>query len=616
MLLLINRLSYAILAAMFLVTSSTWATTTPAATDAKLNPHLELIPHDATGFVHVQLGKLFATPDLDMIRKLLDKAGPTARNVFEKRNVPALSTIETLTLIYVKPQSFTTSLSDGSPDAVTPLVVITTTKPTNRQEIQKTLAPNGRTKTHKGYTYFGSEWTWTAVQFLDGHTFIYGSEDAMYYWLERDTNKTGLQGPLKNAILEANGKHHATIGVRPNQVPRAIIPEEFPTMLPMFNSRSTFTTVGTKIGAAGAAEPAPKKEKWATEPLLKARCLTITADVDKELKVAGCFELGNAKEADAARLSLRQGIDLAVNSLAKRADDHQRDYLRADEAPRPFHSQEIKDDLGTLFELGITRDLRDRLKAAQVEQTGTTVTLKVAPLSQLNLTMAAFGLFQNANMTFTTVGGFVPMAQPADVCLHLKTLAKAFDAYHNKHGHYPAPAIYNAKGEAVLSWRVELLPFLGHEALYQQFKLNEAWDSPHNRKLLTKIPEAYQDPNTYKKHAWQTPFKAIVGKGAAFEGKMGLKRTDFTDGPEQTMLVTEGLQVSWTKPADINAAVLLENWNGNDQPFHAILADCTTRQFQKNLDITVLQALVTRNGRERLSEDPMNLGVFKLEGFK
>src|SRR5258705_440975 len=32
-------------------------------------------------------------------------------------------------------------------------------------------------------------------------------------------------------------------------------------------------------------------------------------------------------------------------------------------------------------------------------------------------------------------------------------------------------------GRALLSWRVAILPFLGQELLYREFRLDEAWDS-------------------------------------------------------------------------------------------------------------------------------------------
>jgi hypothetical protein len=45
-----------------------------------------------------------------------------------------------------------------------------------------------------------------------------------------------------------------------------------------------------------------------------------------------------------------------------------------------------------------------------------------------------------------------------------------------------------------LSWRVALLPALGEEDLYKQFKLNEPWDSEHNKQLIAKMPKVFASP--------------------------------------------------------------------------------------------------------------------------
>ena len=48
-----------------------------------------------------------------------------------------------------------------------------------------------------------------------------------------------------------------------------------------------------------------------------------------------------------------------------------------------------------------------------------------------------------------------------------------------------------AKGRAgqELSWRVHILPYLDEMQLYEQFNLDEPWNSPHNLTLVDKMPE-------------------------------------------------------------------------------------------------------------------------------
>ena len=47
----------------------------------------------------------------------------------------------------------------------------------------------------------------------------------------------------------------------------------------------------------------------------------------------------------------------------------------------------------------------------------------------------------------------------------------------------PRQAIYSKDGKPFLSWRVALLPYLEQIPLYNKFKLDEPWDSPHNKAL-------------------------------------------------------------------------------------------------------------------------------------
>ncbi len=78
----------------------------------------------------------------------------------------------------------------------------------------------------------------------------------------------------------------------------------------------------------------------------------------------------------------------------------------------------------------------------------------------------------------------------------LQQLAFAMHNLHDTNKQFPAQANYDASGRALLSWRVHLLPFLGDEAasLYRRFRLDEPWDSEHNRSLIPEMPQVYALP--------------------------------------------------------------------------------------------------------------------------
>jgi uncharacterized protein (TIGR03067 family) len=121
---------------------------------------------------------------------------------------------------------------------------------------------------------------------------------------------------------------------------------------------------------------------------------------------------------------------------------------------------------------------------------------------------------------------------------NLLMLARAMHQYHDNHGHYPPPAL-SGDGKPTLSWRVAILPELGLNDLYKQFKLEEPWDSPANKQLLRKMPEVFAPIADNKKEQNATYYKVFVGAGAAFEEGKELSIKDITDGTSQTLLIVE-----------------------------------------------------------------------------
>lgn len=174
----------------------------------------------------------------------------------------------------------------------------------------------------------------------------------------------------------------------------------------------------------------------------------------------------------------------------------------------------------------------------------------------------------------------------------------------------PPAARCDSQGHPLLSWRVLILPYLEQNALYNEFHLDEPWDSPHNLRLLPRMPKVY-DPLLLDKKVkpYHTSFQAFVGKGAAFEGRDGLRLpNDFSDGTSNTILVVEAAHlVSWTKPDDLpfdrkGSLPLLERFFSPS--FQVAMADGSVRKIKRErLNERTFRAAITRNGGEKLGED-------------
>lgn len=71
-------------------------------------------------------------------------------------------------------------------------------------------------------------------------------------------------------------------------------------------------------------------------------------------------------------------------------------------------------------------------------------------------------------------------------------VAQAVDAYQQHFGVPPPTVVYGADGEPLHSWRALILPYLGEEKLAAAYRLDEAWNSPHNSRLLQYRPWHYR----------------------------------------------------------------------------------------------------------------------------
>ncbi|MBN2292174.1 MAG: DUF1559 domain-containing protein, partial [Pirellulales bacterium] len=134
----------------------------------------------------------------------------------------------------------------------------------------------------------------------------------------------------------------------------------------------------------------------------------------------------------------------------------------------------------------------------------------------------------------------------------LKQIALAMHNHHYQHRHFPARASFDKNGKPLLSWRVHILPFINEADLYKQFRLDEPWDSEHNKKLIAKMPAIYAGSGSQIQEG-KTNYLVPVGKGTIFDNQIGTRLKDIVDGSSHTIMIVESdpeRSVVWTKPED------------------------------------------------------------------
>lgn len=134
----------------------------------------------------------------------------------------------------------------------------------------------------------------------------------------------------------------------------------------------------------------------------------------------------------------------------------------------------------------------------------------------------------------------------------LARIAQAMRMYAQQNGHLPTD-ITDKAGRPLLSWRVELLPYLNHMPVFKRFKLDEPWDSPANKAAANLLLTAYHDEDAKVGEYWGTRIHRLVGPGTLFEpGKKLALPEMMPDRWNRTLaVVAAGELTPWSKPADI-----------------------------------------------------------------
>ena len=147
-------------------------------------------------------------------------------------------------------------------------------------------------------------------------------------------------------------------------------------------------------------------------------------------------------------------------------------------------------------------------------------------------------------------------ARRAQSINNLKQIGLALHNFHSANSHFPAD-IRGKDGKPLLSWRVQILPFLEQPELFNDLQLDEPWDSPHNKALLERMPAVFAVPNSPGEPG-MTFYRGFTGTGTLFDPKVpeGVGIETITDGTSNTIAVVEAKEaVPWTKPdSDISVA--------------------------------------------------------------
>lgn len=215
---------------------------------------------------------------------------------------------------------------------------------------------------------------------------------------------------------------------------------------------------------------------------------------------------------------------------------------------------------------------------------------------------------------------------------HLKQIGLAMHNYHDSYGSLPPAFVLGPDGRKWHSWRVLILPYLDQQALYDEYRFDEPWDGPNNRKLLAKMPQIFACPSRPReaksaallaigvlacndgpgpsvKNGF-TSYAAVLGQDCVFRGVQSVNVKEINDGTSNTLLIGEctHTKIPWTKPEDIDIAIhpTLGDPGGFSGPHGDgvmfLIADGTVKFLSTLLPQATVDALFTRNGGESIRD--------------
>lgn len=240
-----------------------------------------------------------------------------------------------------------------------------------------------------------------------------------------------------------------------------------------------------------------------------------------------------------------------------------------------------------------------------------------------------------AATTGVAVALFLPAVQQAREAArrsqsknNLKQLALAVHNYHDVFQKFPMGARKSdLKVEKRISWLAELLPYLDQAPLYNQLKLDKAWDDEDNQQAMKAAIPTLLNPGAVAKPGdyGQTHYVGIAGVGkdsltskvhTAKTGVFGYDREirfqNITDGTSNTIMITEASKDygPWGRASGSIRALTKQPYvNGEDGiggpfrgGFHAGTADGAVRFISESIDPSVLEALSTTSGGEVIGD--------------
>lgn len=190
---------------------------------------------------------------------------------------------------------------------------------------------------------------------------------------------------------------------------------------------------------------------------------------------------------------------------------------------------------------------------------------------------------------------------------NLKQIGLGAHNFHDVHNAFPTGDVLADTGGDQHSWQTQLLPYVGHEAVYRGLDLQQPWDAPANSVPMRTMVPAYVDFGNNQNHDAQGyALSHFAGNSHVLLRDKRFRIPDVLDGTTNTILAGEaaGAFKAWGDPTNLRdpAAGLNAGPIGFGGPSELgcsfLMCDGSVRVIRAEVDPQVLKALSTPDGKE------------------
>jgi hypothetical protein len=243
----------------------------------------------------------------------------------------------------------------------------------------------------------------------------------------------------------------------------------------------------------------------------------------------------------------------------------------------------------------------------------TLVLMFVSGIAAVGLTHQVAWIVTSPEPPLLVRGSIRDAASRTQSLYNLKQIGIATHFCNDAKGAMPAGVITDAHGRMLHGWQTGLLPYIEQEALYQQIRLDLPWSHAANAKPLQTAIRTFLQPQV-RDHANADGYALshYAGNVRVLGGDMARRiPADFPDGLSTTLLAGEaaGNFKPWGHPANWRDPALGLNktpdgfGSAGRQTVQFVMADASVRSISDTVSPTVLKALSTPDGGEKIPDD-------------